>query len=91
MKAFLISYDVSDNKKRNKIAKILEEYGKRIQYSVFYCQFSKKTLFDILSRVSKIIDKDNDSILAIILPQGWDKYVVGSLKNDLPEDEKSVF
>jgi CRISPR-associated endonuclease Cas2 len=33
---FLISYDISDDKKRNKIAKLLEQSGyERIQYSVF--------------------------------------------------------
>ena len=33
---FLVSYDISDNRKRNKIAKLLEQYGyERIQYSVF--------------------------------------------------------
>jgi len=90
MTTFLISYDVSDNKKRNKVAKILEEYGRRVQYSVFYCQLNKKVLFDLLSRISKIIDRDSDSILAIMLPQGWEKYMVGTLKNDLPEDEVHI-
>jgi len=90
MTTFLISYDVSDNKKRNKVAKILEEYGRRVQYSVFYCQLNKKALFDLLSRISKIIDRDSDSILAIMLPQGWEKYMVGTLKNDLPEDEVHI-
>lgn len=33
---FLVSYDISDNKKRNRIAKLLEQFGyERIQYSVF--------------------------------------------------------
>jgi len=33
---FLVSYDISNNKNRNKIAKLLEQYGyERIQLSVF--------------------------------------------------------
>ena len=37
MSMYVISYDISENKIRNKVAKILEGYGKRIQYSVFEC------------------------------------------------------
>ena len=36
-KMYLVSYDISDNRCRNKIAKKLEGYGKRVQYSVFEC------------------------------------------------------
>ncbi|RJP64442.1 MAG: CRISPR-associated endonuclease Cas2, partial [Candidatus Abyssobacteria bacterium SURF_17] len=32
-----VSYDVSNNKKRSKIADILKDYGHRVQYSVFEC------------------------------------------------------
>ena len=32
---FLVSYDISNNKKRRKIVKILEDYGDRVQESVF--------------------------------------------------------
>jgi len=32
---FLIAYDISDDPRRNQVAKTLESYGDRIQYSVF--------------------------------------------------------
>ncbi|NLF02771.1 MAG: CRISPR-associated endonuclease Cas2 [Anaerolineales bacterium] len=32
---FMVSYDLSDNKRRTKIAHLLEGYGERVQYSVF--------------------------------------------------------
>lgn len=35
MKRFTICYDISDTKKRNRLVKILEEYGQRVQYSIF--------------------------------------------------------
>ncbi len=34
---YLISYDISKDKLRKKIAKTLENFGKRVQYSVFEC------------------------------------------------------
>ena len=38
---YLISYDIDKNKIRNRIAKTLENYGKRVQYSVFECEIDK--------------------------------------------------
>ena len=34
---YLISYDISDTKKRNKVVKYLESFCYRVQYSVFLC------------------------------------------------------
>ncbi len=38
---YVVSYDISSNKLRAKIAKVLEGYGKRVQYSVFECHLTK--------------------------------------------------
>ena len=34
---YLISYDISDTKIRNKVVKYLESFCYRVQYSVFLC------------------------------------------------------
>lgn len=41
---YVISYDISEDKRRNKIAKLLEGYGCRVQYSVFECHINEKKL-----------------------------------------------
>ena len=41
---YVISYDISEDKWRNKAAKLLEGYGQRVQYSVFECHISEKKL-----------------------------------------------
>ena len=53
---FLIIYDIVDNKKRSKVAKILEGFGARVQYSAFECRLTtqqfkrmKKQLYDCTS------------------------------------------
>jgi CRISPR-associated protein Cas2 len=33
----LVVYDIPDNKRRTKLAKFLEGYGRRVQFSVFEC------------------------------------------------------
>lgn len=35
MNSYLICYDVTDDRDRNRVARLLERYGDRVQYSVF--------------------------------------------------------
>ncbi len=39
---FVVSYDISNDKRRRKVATTMEGYGYRVQYSVFECSLSKK-------------------------------------------------
>jgi len=33
----VVAYDIIDDKRRNRVAKTMEDYGTRVQYSVFEC------------------------------------------------------
>ena len=37
---FVVSYDISDDKRRTKIHNTLKSYGQRVQYSVFECDLT---------------------------------------------------
>lgn len=39
---YVVSYDISSNKLRNKIFKTLKNYGKHTQFSVFECTITKR-------------------------------------------------
>ena len=58
---FVITYDITEDKNRTKVSKILEDYGHRVQYSVFESDIDKieaKSLIDLLK--TKInLEKDN--------------------------------
>jgi len=55
----LVSYDISDDKKRTKLAKKLKDFGPRVQYSVFEADVKKAEL-----------EKLNTILAAIELEQG---------------------
>jgi CRISPR-associated protein Cas2 len=59
----VISYDIVDNRKRNKAADTLKDYGFRVQKSVFECRVDYKSLTELLGKIKKIIDRETDSIL----------------------------
>lgn len=40
---YLVSYDIASDRIRRKVSKVLENYGRRIQYSVFECDVDEKT------------------------------------------------
>jgi CRISPR-associated protein Cas2 len=57
-----ISYDISDDKRRTKIHKMLKSYGQWIQYSVFECDVTDSQYAKLRSRLSKLIKPEEDSI-----------------------------
>lgn len=66
---YIICYDITNNKLRTKIEKMLKNYGIRIQYSIFDCKISPEVYknelnlkLKALSKNEKFI-KESDSIL----------------------------
>uniref|UniRef100_A0A7V4N4E7 CRISPR-associated endoribonuclease Cas2 n=1 Tax=Thermodesulfobacterium geofontis TaxID=1295609 RepID=A0A7V4N4E7_9BACT len=60
---YLIVYDISDHKKRLKVARILQKFGYRIQYSAFYLPETKGNVIDFLFKeIFKLVDKRTDRV-----------------------------
>jgi CRISPR-associated protein Cas2 len=62
----LVSYDISDTKLRTQFSKLLESYGRRVQYSVFEIKNSKRILNLLLTEIDHRFKKrfsGTDSIL----------------------------
>ena len=59
---YAISYDIQKNRNRNKVAKLLKDYGPRVQLSVFEVHLDGKDLEKLVQRLEKEIDPENDSI-----------------------------
>ena len=66
---YIIAYDISDNKKRNKVARILEKTGVRLQKSVFAVKCENYKLRRLLFQLEKFITSD-DSIIVFKLCKG---------------------
>jgi len=60
---FLIAYDISDDPRRVRIAKTLQAYGDRIQYSVFIVDTKPAKLIRLRADLQQIIDTRLDSVL----------------------------
>ncbi len=62
MREFIVAYDVSDNKRLRKVAKLLEKVGIRIEYSLFFVRMSKEEMVNIAFKISEIIDNNMDDV-----------------------------
>ena len=65
----LVSYDISNDRQRRQVAKIMEGYGYRVQYSVFECDLTAKKLRQMQKRLRPYVKtKEMDSIRFYPLP-----------------------
>lgn len=59
---FIFCYDISSNAIRNKVAKILEKHGIRIQYSIFEIDTTYKKSLEIFKEIKSLINEKTDRI-----------------------------
>ncbi len=59
---FLLAYDIADNKRRAKIARLMESLGERVQGSVFEAYLTPAELEKIVSRSGKVMKMEEDSL-----------------------------
>lgn len=69
----LVTYDVSTETaegraRLRRVAKTCEDYGQRVQKSVFECTVSDTTFIEMKARLLDIIDENEDSIRFYKLP-----------------------
>lgn len=58
----VVSYDVPDDRRRQKLARVLLDHGSRVQYSVFECLLTEKQWEGLRKRIEKIVDKKEDRV-----------------------------
>lgn len=59
---YFISYDVAHPKRLVKVAKVLENYGIRIQYSFFECEMDQGQLDELACKLLSILKRKEDSL-----------------------------
>ncbi len=77
----LITYDVetvnaSGQKRLRRVAKSCQNYGQRVQNSVFECVLDEKTYVTLKHQIEQIIDEKNDSVRFYIMGNNWQHKVV---------------
>ena len=58
----VVSYDIVNDRRRNKVCRELKNYGEHIQYSVFECLLRPKDLERMTKKLTALIDDDEDGV-----------------------------
>ena len=87
---FIVSYDITEDDRRLKVAKTLKNYGERVQYSVFECQINQEQLASMINSLKKLMNAKEDSIRVYQLCEGCIKKSLSLGEGEIFK-EKDVF
>ena len=59
---YLVTYDLPSDRRRLRLARLLEGYGERVQYSVFEVWLSAAQRDKMMVRIRRVIVEDEDSV-----------------------------
>jgi CRISPR-associated protein Cas2 len=57
-----VTYDIANDRRRLKVMKTLEGYGRRVQYSVFECELRPADLERLRRRLEGLIQAEEDDV-----------------------------
>ncbi len=67
--ALVIAYDTPSDRRRRKLAKLLEGYGLRVQWSVFECRLRPEEIQVLRRRLERLIVPAEDSVRLWPVPE----------------------
>jgi CRISPR-associated protein Cas2 len=57
----VICYDISSNRQRARLHRVLKEYGLNTQKSIFECEVDRSALLEIVREAQQLINPETDS------------------------------
>lgn len=84
---YLICYDIPDDKRRSKLARLLDDYGDRVQYSVFECLLENKKFEELHRNIEKLVVRQADKVRIYRLDKDYRQHVIIIGEGKLSEDQ----
>lgn len=66
-RCYIVSYDISNDKRLRRVAKVVEAYGRRVQFSVFRCELTPRKRLSLEAELATEIHHKDDQVLFIDL------------------------
>lgn len=64
---YAVTYDISDDKRRNEVFKTLHGFGDHAQYSVFFCELNDRELVRLRGLMKDAIHHEEDQVMIVDL------------------------
>ncbi len=92
MRKWIVAYDIPDDKRRRKVALLLENYGDRVQFSVFEILTDGQDLDGLLKKLRDLLEDEEDSVrLYPACDSCAGKVIVMGLSREGPWEEPDVY
>lgn len=69
---YLIAYDIRDDHRLREVARCMEEFGTRVQYSVFVSDLSQMEFIHVRGNLMSLMNQAEDSVMIIDLGMAGD-------------------
>ena len=90
-KHWLVIYDICDPKRLRRVAKIMEDYGFRVQKSVFELEAPELVVEGLRRRIRKIIQDDDFVVYFDLCQRCWQKRMKYGPGDFCERDEKEFY
>jgi len=86
----VVTYDISDNRRRARLHKTLKHFGVGVQESVFECHLSMPQLWQMKAAVEQVIDPQTDEVRYYFLCQECARKNEVTFASKLSSDPKII-
>lgn len=62
---FFVSYDISDDRRRDQVFQVCKDFGNHVQYSVFLCELDRRELVLLREQLRELIHQGQDQVLLV--------------------------
>lgn len=92
-RAYLVCYDIRDDKRLRRVAKAMRGFGERVQYSVFRCILGERERVLLQQKMETLIALSEDHILIVDLglQDGRGSKALTTIGKPLPDVEELAY
>ena len=74
---YLVTYDISDDKRRERVFKTLRDRGDHVQFSVFLCELNPREYALLKGRLQEFVHHREDQVLILDLGLADNTFEIG--------------
>ena len=91
---FVVSYDISDQKRWRRVHRMMKGFGDALQYSVFACRLTEQGLVKMKTALEELIDAGVDRVMIVNIGpaegKASDRVTFLGRAEDLPERKATI-
>ena len=87
---WVITYDVSDDRRRTRLHDTLLDFGSPVQYSVFECWLTGEQFKKMQARIRKLIKPRNDHVRFYLLCAACAERVTTTQAGEITKPKKTI-